>query len=331
MTKEMVETDLAEQYRMLRAVRDKADNAHIERFVRWLEDKGRGLKPDVLVDYVAWLKNEATYERGGKQHRYSASGINTKLAAAKKAAREVARGLGAVGPSAEWLLAWETSKAKGMTINSNAVTRDRYLTPDEVRRLLTGTQNDRLGLMMRFLWRTGLRISEMLDVCWDDLGSIYGKTNKGQQRVLEVARGKGGKSRKLYVGCGLLDRIESTFSGVTWLFEHGGRQYSRVAVTNRIAAAARELLGRQGVGAHTLRHSFATNAIRKGWSLPKLSKWLGHSSVAITGDLYVHDEASATDVNLLWDDDDDDSNAHIVSAAEMRGLLADAQAHSRAQ
>ena len=118
MTKEMVETDLAEQYRMLRAVRDKADNAHIERFVRWLEDKGRGLKPDVLVDYVAWLKNEATYERGGKQHRYSASGINTKLAAAKKAAREVARGLGAVGPSAEWLLAWETSKAKGMTIDA---------------------------------------------------------------------------------------------------------------------------------------------------------------------------------------------------------------------
>ncbi|MFM9481578.1 tyrosine-type recombinase/integrase, partial [Streptomyces scabiei] len=44
----------------------------------------------------------------------------------------------------------------------------------------------------------------------------------------------------------------------------------------------------EGVGLHTLRHSAATGMLDAGIPLHVVSRILGHSSVAITGDIYGH-------------------------------------------
>ena len=56
-----------------------------------------------------------------------------------------------------------------------------------------------------------------------------------------------------------------------------------------------------GVGLHTLRHSAATAMLDAGVPLHVVSKMLGHSSVAITGDIYGHaDDARQRDaVDML--------------------------------
>lgn len=41
-------------------------------------------------------------------------------------------------------------------------------------------------------------------------------------------------------------------------------------------------------GSHAIRHFFATQLIRKGVSIYKVSKILGHSSVKITESCYIH-------------------------------------------
>ena len=43
-----------------------------------------------------------------------------------------------------------------------------------------------------------------------------------------------------------------------------------------------------GVGLHTRRHSFATHMLAAGVPLRTVSKLLGHSFVAVTGDVYGH-------------------------------------------
>ena len=44
----------------------------------------------------------------------------------------------------------------------------------------------------------------------------------------------------------------------------------------------------QGASFHTLRHTFATRCVELGFDIKTLSEILGHSSVKITLDRYVH-------------------------------------------
>lgn len=62
----------------------------------------------------------------------------------------------------------------------------------------------------------------------------------------------------------------------------------------RVVTVARKKLGLVGVGVHTGRHTNATAALLAGVPLHVVSRNLGHSSVAITADLYGHvtDDAS---------------------------------------
>ena len=46
--------------------------------------------------------------------------------------------------------------------------------------------------------------------------------------------------------------------------------------------------GLEGVHFHTLRHTFATRAVEVGFEVKSLSGILGHTSVTITLDRYVH-------------------------------------------
>ena len=43
-----------------------------------------------------------------------------------------------------------------------------------------------------------------------------------------------------------------------------------------------------GVGLHTLRHSFATHMLAVGVPVHTVSALIGHSSVAVTGDVHDH-------------------------------------------
>ena len=46
--------------------------------------------------------------------------------------------------------------------------------------------------------------------------------------------------------------------------------------------------GIDGVHFHTLRHTFATRCVEAGFDVKTLSEILGHSSISITMDQYVH-------------------------------------------
>lgn len=60
----------------------------------------------------------------------------------------------------------------------------------------------------------------------------------------------------------------------------------------------------EGRGTHTLRHSFASRLFKKGVDIKKISKLLGHSTVGITYDTYIHlIKEQEVDAVMLLDDD----------------------------
>jgi integrase len=69
----------------------------------------------------------------------------------------------------------------------------------------------------------------------------------------------------------------------------------------RVIEAAAKTAGVEGVGIHTLRHSAAVRWLERGVHIKAVADLLGHSSIAITGDVYGHtsDDTARTAVDGL--------------------------------
>jgi integrase/recombinase XerD len=173
------------------------------------------------------------------------------------------------------------SETRAPTMVRTGVAEDRIISRREFDLLVAGTSR-RTALSLWFLYNTGCRVAEMcsarLDTC-EDLGDMV------RLRVT----GKGNKERKVDIEKALFKAIRATFPGKTFLFQtRGGKPFRPTYVSYEIIKAGRRILGRR-ISAHTMRHSFATLAIREGASIKAVSEYLGHSSTAITMDMYVHE------------------------------------------
>ena len=118
--------------------------------------------------------------------------------------------------------------------------------------------------------------------------------------------GKENKERFTYAPTDLIEAIRREYSSDKWLFESAsGKRLHRVNVTNAIKNTGRELGSK--LSAHSLRHSRATDMLKKGISLRTVSDHLGHADVSTTASLYIHDAVNyyqlfAQDLDLSLSD-----------------------------
>lgn len=166
------------------------------------------------------------------------------------------------------------------------------LAEEQVRQLMEACRTDKTRLLIHFLYKTGCRVSEMINIRFSDCT----QSNHVRIRVM----GKGEREREVTIPRSLFNAIRNTYQGKTWLFEtRRGRQLDRTNVHAQIQRVGKRI--GQNVHPHTLRHSRATDVcINKKWSLKATSNLLGHSEVAITADMYLHD---VVDFDKLFDQD----------------------------
>jgi integrase/recombinase XerD len=193
---------------------------------------------------------------------------------------------------AEYELNRALKEIRGLKRNTRAVDASKTLSGEEIRILLRSkTTSERVKLFIEFLLTTGARISEATGIRLTDI-----RPEPGFSLVRLI--GKGSKERTLKVRRELILRILKAFSGMMYLFEtKAGNRYDSDYASAQIRLAGRTLLGRT-ISAHTMRHTFATNQIRKNRKVKALSTYLGHSSTSITQDMYVHEELDLEDLDL---------------------------------
>jgi len=162
------------------------------------------------------------------------------------------------------------------------------ITEEDERRLMEESTDKHVPVWIKFLLATGCRVSEMLQI--EPKKHIEYQKDKVAITVI----GKGMKPRVVYISREHLREIQDHFGGKTYLFSHHGKKFNRNSVTMRIRAEGRYILQRD-IHAHTMRHTFVTRKIDKGCDLSAVSKYVGHSSTAITSDIYTH-------ITLKWDD-----------------------------
>ena len=253
----------------------------VRAFVGYLEGAGLDLK-DGITTYLEELKGKRRIDRSRRKVSYSPAWWNQQMKALKWSVRYLLDRSPALTVPERWAAEQELKKLKRRAPKAGIAKADRVPNAEELK-TLEERADPRLSLMIRFLEATSCRVSEMLH-------AEVGKARRGPRITnLEIA-GKKGRTRDLRLPTPLYDAIRAEFKGNSFLFEHAGHGYNRVAVTNRIRELSARTIGKE-VTAHLIRHHRGTILSEK-FGISKAASELGHSSIATTKMFYDHSKLS---------------------------------------
>lgn len=266
---------MTEQEKLLMELNEIQDayKLDVKQFTEFVKER-QLLIVDALNEFAMWLEAE----HDGK--RYSPATINRKIAAAKNRIRYAFKHGSSAGDLRKKYQLEEVLKAvRPKAIDLNGIPPGKVLSVDEVKKFIRETKDITIKLMVTFLIGTGVRISEMLAIELPDLQA----SETGFVKVRIVGKGK--KERIVHAKTGLIDRVRKHFHGSTYLFEHHGRPFSRISVTNRIKHESLKTIGRE-VTARQLRHTWAVIQIQRGKDLRAVALVLGHRDPGLTARMH---------------------------------------------
>lgn len=174
----------------------------------------------------------------------------------------------------------------------------KYLNQQEVQRYLKVVEKSNVSrnvLLIKMILNTGMRISEILNVKLDDIDFDSNSI---------IVTGKGNKERVVYLKPDISNAIKNQLQGVEseFLFCGGQKGHLSTQQAQRIVKDYGEKAElNKKVTPHILRHSFATEMVRKGVNIRVIQKCLGHSNLNTT-QIYagVEDKTMEDAINKIW-------------------------------
>lgn len=138
--------------------------------------------------------------------------------------------------------------------------------------------------MLELLYATGIRVSELVGICLEDvkfasrLIRIKGKGKK--ERLVPFGR-TAEKSLRSYLRVRPLlnkEQVEET----TFFLNYRGQKLSSRSVERTVDKCIQRSAVRRKISPHSLRHSFASHLLSRGADLRIIQELLGHESLATT-------------------------------------------------
>lgn len=189
----------------------------------------------------------------------------------------------------------------------------RYLTATQARGLVASIDGEE-QLLTDFMISTGARVSEAIEIRVGDLDLARGvvlisRSATESHGHIEVKGTKNGKGRVVPLPAGLRDRLREHLNEAGRRFESdalvfqtsGGHQVRPSNFRHRTLTRASERAGLERVRPHDLRSTFASLCAHAGVDIYRVSRWLGHGSIAVTEKRYLglfqqgSEDASAID------------------------------------
>ena len=192
-----------------------------------------------------------------------------------------------------------------------------YLEAPEVERLITTATNPRDALLVRIPWRSGIRVSELIGIKESDIDfenrAIVIKVQKMRKRDGKTIE----RRRVIPIDRVTLDMVKEylewrkqfpykgdllfpiTRQRVDQIYWKLGRRAGIKEIGDPAVSKHRKL------HPHVLRHSFAIHCIKRGMTIERLQKILGHSSPTTTS---VYLQYSLKDLHedydKIWEEDE---------------------------
>lgn len=155
------------------------------------------------------------------------------------------------------------------------------LNKDEVKLLIDNAGSKKTRLIIKFLYSTGLRVSELVHL---KLNNLNLKTRESW-----VRSGKGNKDRFFKLPESLVNELEIYMKDLKSEYLFPGKNGS-LSTRNiqKILQKAGERAGiKKRVSPHQLRHAYATHLLNEGVDIRFIQELLGHSSLTTT-QIYAH-------------------------------------------
>ena len=160
-------------------------------------------------------------------------------------------------------------------------TNERILPEGKILEMIYGEPHPIHRLMIKLLYATGLRVSELTQLRWQDAAE------QGDAIALTIC-GKGRKTRYVLVKKSLWAELSETLprQGEYVFSTRTGKPWDRKRVLNLVKEAGGRV-GIPGISPHWLRHSHASHSLDRGCPIHTVQKSLGHSSLETT-QRYLH-------------------------------------------
>lgn len=178
--------------------------------------------------------------------------------------------------------------------------KDRYLTRDEVRRIMEAAQAPHIKLAIHLMIATAARVTAILELTWDRVD--FNRKQIVLRDPNDKARRKGRATVPMNDTVIAALREAQSLAMTDHVIEWAGKPV--ISLKRGIATAAR-MARVDGVSAHVFRHTSAVWMAEAGVPMTEISQFLGHSNSAITEKIYArysHDHlrkaASALELKL---------------------------------
>jgi site-specific recombinase XerD len=152
----------------------------------------------------------------------------------------------------------------------------RYLKHSQVLRLIASIPDTREKLIVRTIYATGVRISELCNMNIEDIDF--------EEQTIRI-KGKGGKIRTVFVDPETLREMEpfigNRIEGPLFVGQQGHH------ISPRTVQHLFEKYAPEGITPHKIRHSYASELFRRSKNLRVVQENLGHSSIKTT-EIYLH-------------------------------------------
>jgi len=157
------------------------------------------------------------------------------------------------------------------------------LSKEEIRNLIASSPTEKSKLIIKLLYSTGLRVSELVNLKLKDLNL--------KTRESWVRSGKGSKDRFFQLPPNLMEDLNKHISTLkengTYLFPGKNKTLTTRNIQKILLKAAEKAGINKRVTPHKLRHSFATHLLESGVDIRYIQALLGHSSISTT-EIYTH-------------------------------------------
>lgn len=157
------------------------------------------------------------------------------------------------------------------------------LSKEEIKKLIEHAGSSKTKLITKFLYSTGLRVSELVNLKIKDIDL--------QEKTGWVRRGKGSKDRFFPISDQLTTELIYYLKKQTvnqeYLFTGRNGKLTSRAVQKYLKETAKRAGIEKIVTPHKLRHSYATHLLDSGVDIIHIQELLGHSSLNTT-QIYTH-------------------------------------------